>query len=75
MQIKINVDKAYFQYDKAYGDFKDQHRRIISDKVLCVKRFNITKDPKCDGQKCKIASLVYNSFDKKCPGGAVTGAI
>ena len=43
--------------------------------MLRVRRFNITKDPKYDGQQCRIASLVYYFFDKKSPGGAVTGAL
>ena len=42
------LDKAYFQHDMAYGDFKDLNRRTFADNVLCDKAFNITKDPKYD---------------------------
>ena len=28
------LDKAYFQHDMAYGDFKDLKRRTQSDKIL-----------------------------------------
>ena len=28
------LDKAYFQHDMAYGDFKDLRRAAASDKVL-----------------------------------------
>ena len=35
------LDKAYFQYDMAYGDFKDLKRRTQSDKVLKNKSFKI----------------------------------
>ena len=31
---KNKLDKAWFQYDMAYGDFKDLAKRIGSDKVL-----------------------------------------
>ena len=67
--------KLTFSMARRFGDFKDQPRRITSDKMLRVRRFNITKDPKYDGQQCRIASLVYYFFDKKSPGGAVTGAL
>ena len=33
----------------AYGDFKDLTRKIVSDKILCNKAFNIAKTPKYDG--------------------------
>ena len=31
---KNELDKACFQHDMAYGDFKDAKRRTFSDKVL-----------------------------------------
>ena len=37
-----------FQHDIAYGDLKDLTRRIIADKVLCDKAFNIAKNPNYD---------------------------
>ena len=52
----------------AYGDFKDLARRAASDKILHNKGFNITKDPKYDGNQRGLASMVYESFDKKNPG-------
>ena len=33
------LDKVCFQYDIAYGDFKDLTRRTTSDKILCDKAF------------------------------------
>ena len=36
---KNELDKACFQHDMAYGDFKDLPRRIASDKVLRYKAF------------------------------------
>ena len=43
------LDKACFQHDMAYGDFKDLTRIIDSDKILRDKAFNIAKSPKYDG--------------------------
>ena len=40
---KNELDKACFQHDMAYGDFKDLKRRTASDKILRDKAFNIVK--------------------------------
>ena len=40
------LDKASFQHDMAYRDFKDLKRRTAEDKVLRDKAFNIGKYPK-----------------------------
>ena len=68
---KNELDKACFQHDMAYGDFKDLKRRTASDKVLRDKAFNIAKNPKYDGYQRELASVVYNFFDKKSKGGGV----
>ena len=62
---KNELDKACFQHDTAYGDFKDSARRTASDKVLRDKAFNIAKNPKHDGYQRGLASIVYKCFDKK----------
>ena len=49
----------------AYGDFKGLTRRTASDKILRDKAFNIAKNPKYDGHRRGIASMVYKFFDKK----------
>ena len=41
-----------------YGDIKDLARRTVSDKVLCDKAFNITRNPKYDGYQGGVASIV-----------------
>ena len=46
---KNKLDKACFQHDMAYRDFKDLKRRTASDKVLRDKAINIAKNPKYDG--------------------------
>ena len=40
---KNELDKACFQHDMAYGDFKDLERRTVSDKILRDKASNIAK--------------------------------
>ena len=39
-------DKACFQRNVAYGDFKALTRRTVSDKKFRDKAFNIAKNPK-----------------------------
>ena len=68
---KIEPDKACFQHDMAYGDFKYLARRAASDKVLRGKAFNIAKNPKYDGYQRGLASMVYKFFDKKSKGSGV----
>ena len=65
------LDKACFQHDMAYGDFKDLTRRTAFDKILCDKAFNIAKNPKYDEYQRSLASMVYNLLDKKTASGAV----
>ena len=62
------LDKAWFQHDVAYRDFKDLNRRTFADKVLHDKAFNIDKDPKNDGYQRGLDSMVYKLFDKKSSG-------
>ena len=46
---KNEHDKACFQHDMAYGNFKNLARRTASDKVFRDTTFNIAKKPKYDG--------------------------
>ena len=46
---KNEMNKACFQHDVAYGDFKDLTKRTIADKVLRDKAFKIASDQKYDG--------------------------
>ena len=66
---KNELDKACFQHDMAYGDFKDLERRTASDKVLRYKAFNIAKNLKYDGYQRGLSSMIYAFFDKKSKGG------
>ena len=63
------LDKARFQHDMAYGDFKDLPRRVGSDKVLHDRTFNIAKNMMVVAQG--LASMVYKCCDKKSSCGTV----
>ena len=65
------LDKACFQHDMSYGDFKDLTRRTASDKILRDKVFDVANNPKYDGYQRGFVSIVYKCFDKKTAGGAV----
>ena len=65
------LDKACFQHDVAYGDFKDLNRRTAADKVLRDKAFNIAKNPKYDGCQKGLASMIYKFLGRKTSGGTV----
>ena len=69
---KNELDKACSQHDMANGAFKDLKKRTAVDKVLRDKAFNIDKNPKYDGYKKGLASVVYRFFDKKTKGSGAT---
>ena len=60
---KNKLDKACFQHDMAYGDFKDLARRTTSEKVLRDKAFNIAKNRKYDGYQRGLTSKVFKFFE------------
>ena len=62
---KKKLDKACFQHDIVYEDYKDLPRKTASDKVLCDKAFKITKNPKYHVFQRSFPSMVYKFFDKK----------
>ena len=62
---KNELDKACFTHDVAYSDSKDLTKRTAADKILRNRAFNIAKDPKYDGYRKGLASMVYKFFDKK----------
>ena len=65
------LDKACFQHDMAYGDFKDSNRRKVFDKIVRDKASNITKNPKYIRYQRCFASMVYNFFAKKTSGEGI----
>ena len=59
------LDKACFQHDITYEDFKDLTRKTAYDKILRDKAFNIAKNLKDDGYQSALASIVHNVLNKK----------
>ena len=62
------LDKACFTHDAAYSDSTDLTKRTTADKNLKNRAFDIAKDPKYDGYKRGLASMVYKFFDSKVSG-------
>ena len=69
------LDKACFQHDMAYEDFKDLKRRTQSDNVLKGKAFATASNPKYDESQRRLASMVYKIFDKKSKGTGIKNEI
>ena len=65
------LDKACFTHDAAYSDNKDLTKRIVADKILKDRAFNVAKYTKYDGYQRGLASMVYKFFDKKSEGSGV----
>ena len=57
------MDKACFQHDISYGEYKSLTKRTESDKVLRDKAFEIASNQK--RYERGLASMVYKCFDKK----------
>ena len=55
----------------AYGKSKYLVKRTQSDKVLKEKAFKIASNPKYDVYQRRLASMVYNFFDKKSKGSGI----
>ena len=68
---KNELDKACFQHDMAYGDFKDLAKITVADKVLRNKAFKTASDQKYDGYQRGLVSMVYKFFDKKSQGSGL----
>ena len=63
------LDKACFTHDVTYCDSKDLAKRIIADKILKDKAYEISKSCKYDRNQRALASVVYNFLDKKTGSG------
>ena len=54
-----------------HEDFKVLPKRTAPDKKLREKAFNLYVNPKYDGYKRGLVSMVYKRFDKKSSGVAI----
>ena len=59
------LDKACFQHDMTYGDFKDLTRRTASDKILPNKTFTLLKIRNMMGINVKWLQWFINFLIKK----------
>ena len=55
---QIKLDKACFQHNMVYGDFKNLTRRTASHKILRDKAFTFAKNPKYERYQRGLASMV-----------------
>ena len=69
------LDKACFQYDMVYGQFKDLLTRTAAEELLHNKVFNIGRNSKYDGYQCGLAPLAYKFYNKKSFGSSVKSEI
>ena len=60
MWYQKELHKICFQYDMAYGYFKDFSWRTASDEILHDKGFNIARNQKCDRYQSGPLSKLYN---------------
>ena len=68
---KNDLDKACFQHGMTYGKYKDLTKRTQLNKVLRDKAFEIAINLKYDGYQRGLASMDFNSFDKKSKGSSI----
>ena len=59
---KNKLDEDCLQHDLAYGTYKDLTKRTQSDKVLRDRAYEIASNPKYDGYKRGLASMVCKFF-------------
>ena len=68
---KNELDKACFAYDAACTDSKDVAKRIISDKILKERAYEIVRNRDYVGYQRTLGSTVYKFFDKKTGSRAI----
>ena len=68
------LDKACFQHDSAYADYKDLINRTEADNVLRDKAYDRACNPKYDSYQRGLASMVYKFFDKKSIGSGIASS-
>ena len=59
------LGKVCFAHNAAYSDSKDLAKRTISDNILKDRAYKIARNPKYDGYQRRLASMIYEFFNKK----------
>ena len=65
------MDKAGFQHDMTFGDFKDLNRRTTSDKVLRDKALILLKIENMMGMNVELLQWFIHFLIKKSSGGVI----
>ena len=63
--LKNRLHAACFQHDSAYAKYKDRLNRRQSDIVLKTKALKNATDPKFNGYRRELASMVYKFFNER----------
>ena len=61
--------KVCFAHDAAYSDSIDSTQRIVSDKTLKYRPYEIATNRNYDGYQRTLVYMVYKIFDKKTGSG------
>ena len=69
--LKNRLDAACFQHDSAYAKYKDRLNRTKPDTVLKDKALKIATDPRVNGYKRGLASMVYKFFNERIKGSGI----
>ena len=69
--LKNRLDAACFQHDSAYAKYKDILNRRQSDIVLKNKALKIATDPRFNGYRTGLASMVYKFFNERTKGSGI----
>ena len=68
---KNDLDKACFHLDMAYNKYKDLEKRTQPDIVLKNETFEMPSNPKYNGYKRELASMIYKFFNSKSKGSGL----
>ena len=69
--LKNRLDAACFQHDSVYAKYKDRLNRKKSDIVLKNKALKIATDPRVNGNKRGLGSMVYKFFNERTKGSGI----
>ena len=71
LYLQNDLDKACFHLDMAYNKYKDLEKRTQPDIVLKNETFEMPSNPKYNGYKRELASMIYKFFNSKSKGSGL----
>ena len=63
------LDKACFAHDAVYSESNNLYKRIVLDKILKYRAYEITRNGGYNKYQRALASMVYKFFNKKTGSG------